>query len=56
MTVLILKSIDYHENAGDIVFVIDASDYEWGAVLMQCAAELNWKWHLIRYESGVWSL
>ena len=34
MTVLTLKSIDYHESAGDIVFVIDASDYEWGAVLM----------------------
>ena len=50
-----LKSIDYHEGVGDIVFVIDTNDYGWEAILMQYAAKLNWKWHFIRYESGVWS-
>ena len=50
-----LKSINYYKDVSDIVFVIDANGHEWGAVLMQYAAELNWKWHPIRYESGVWS-
>ena len=56
MTASALKSIDYHEDADDIVLAVDTNDYKWGTVLIQCAAESNWKWHPIRYESGVWSL
>ena len=48
-----LKSINYHENAGDIVLMVDINDHGWGAVLMQCAAGLKQKQYLIRYESGV---
>ena len=51
-----LKSIDYHKHAGDIVLAVDISDYEWGVVLIQYAAGLKQKQHLIRYESRVWSL
>ena len=39
MTVLMLKSINYHENAGDIVFIININGHGWGAVLMQYAAD-----------------
>ena len=55
MTASALKSIDYHEGADDIVLAVDANSHKWGAVLMQCAAGSNQKWHPIRYESGVWS-
>ena len=55
MTVSALKSINYHEGAGDIVLVIDVNGHGWGAVLMQYAAGSKQKWHPIRYESRVWS-
>ena len=48
-----LKLIDYYESADDIVLAVDINDHEWGAVLMQYAAELNQKQHPIRYESGI---
>ena len=54
-TVSVLKLINYYKNADDIVFAVNISDYEWKAVLMQCAAGSNQKWHPIRYESEVWS-
>ena len=54
-TVLMLKLINYHEDADDIVLAVNVNDYKWEAVLMQYAAELNWKWHSIRYESRIWS-
>ena len=54
-TVPVLKSIDYHGGAGDIVLAVDASGHGWGAVLMQYAAGSKRKRHPIRYESGVWS-
>ena len=54
-TALALKSINYHKDADDIVFVIDANNHGWKAVLMQCAAGSKQKQHSIRYESRVWS-
>ena len=56
MTVWALKSINYHEDADDIIFVIDVNDYRWKAVLMQYTAGLKQKQHSIKYESEVWSL
>ena len=52
-TALALKLINYYENAGDIVFVIDVSSYRWGTVLMQYTVELNQKQYSIRYKSEV---
>ena len=50
-----LKSINYHEGAGDIVLAVDTNDHGWEAVLMQYAAGSKQKQHPIRYESRVWS-
>ena len=38
---LMLKSINYHKSADDIVFIININDYEWKTVLMQYAADLK---------------
>ena len=54
-TVSALKSINYYENADDIVLAVDISGYGWGVVLMQYAAGLKQKQHPIKYESRVWS-
>ena len=41
MTASMLKSIDYHESAGDIVLAVNTSNYEWETVLMQYTVDLK---------------
>ena len=47
-----LISLDYSEDAGDIILAVDASLTGWGSVLMQIKEK---KRHPSRYESGIWS-
>ena len=49
-----LRSIDYADNAGEIILAVDASLRGWGAVLQQVDSVTK-KRHPIRYESGLWN-
>ena len=49
-----LKSVEYRENAEEIVMFIDALKDEWKETLNQC--DKNGKLHPCQYESGKWSL
>jgi len=48
----ILVSLDYSDEAGSIILMVDASGIGWGCALMQ---EIDGKRHVARYESGVWN-
>lgn len=47
-----LVTLDYSDDGGPIILVVDASLRGWGAVLMQIEKGTK-KRHPVRYESGV---
>ena len=47
-----LSTLNYTEDAREIVLAVDASGEGWGAILQQ---EKEGKRHPVRYESGVWT-
>ena len=47
-----LSTIDYSEEAGEIILAVDASGEGWGAILQQIK---EGKRHPIKYESGLWT-
>ncbi len=47
-----LVSLDYTEEAGNIILAVDASLEGWGGILIQLVKK---KKHPSRYESGIWS-
>ena len=47
-----LATLDYADDAGEIILAVDASCEGWGAILQQM---IDGKRHPVRYESGVWS-
>ena len=49
-----IQSIDYSEEAGEIILGSDASLSGWGSTLMQAAADGKRR-HIVRFDSGVWS-
>ena len=51
--VLALVKIQYTDEAGEIILIVDASLKGWGAVLIQLDS-LRQR-HLSRYESGLWN-
>ena len=48
----VLATLDYADDAGEIILAVDASGEGWGAILQQV---IDGKSHAVRYESGVWS-
>src|SRR4029077_6786571 len=48
-----LATLDYADDAGEIVLAVDASGEGWGAILQQIKED--GKGHPIRYESGIWT-
>ena len=62
-----LATIDYAENAGEIILAVDASSEDWGTILQQVdngkkdgtnstdSGKNKGKRHSIRYESGLWT-
>ena len=49
-----LVTLDYADDAGEIVLVVDAGGEGWGAILQQIHTN-DGKCHPIRYESGIWT-
>ena len=47
-----LATLDYTDDAGEIILAVDASSEGWGAILQQM---IDGQRHPVRYESGVWS-
>ena len=45
-----LATLDYADDIGEIILVVDASGEGWGAILQQVK---DGKRHLVQYESGV---
>ena len=49
---LALATLDYADNAGEIILAVDASGEGWSAILQQVK---DGKRQPVRYKSGVWS-
>ena len=49
-----LATLDYADDAGEIVLVVDAGGEGWGTILQQIHTK-DGKCHPIRYESGIWT-
>ena len=47
-----LATLDYTDDAGEIILAVDASGEGWGAILQQV---IDGKRYPVRYESGLWS-